>query len=326
MQRCLPSRGAALAALAAALLLGALLPADPLQPVHASGVVIVSGASTGIGRDAAVWLARRHAGLVVLAGVRRREDAESVRGEGLANLKPVELDVTRASSVSAALRAAEQEGLPLVAVVNNAGVARGPTPVELHELEDARALFDVNFFGALQLTQAALPMLRAARGRVVMISSVFGAFTPPQGGVYSASKRALEGVADALRLELRGLGVAVSIVSPGAVTTPIFATLRGASIAAARAAGAAGSAAVRLYGHLYTAEDAANEQRMEALADSTRCTSEAIEHAVTAPRPRARYLVANIVGAPAWLLALVVRALPDRLADALLLGPGIDRG
>jgi hypothetical protein len=65
---------------------------------------------------------------------------------------------------------------------------------------------------------------------------------------------------------------------------------------------------------------------MEALADSTRCTSEAIEHAVTAPRPRARYLVANIVGAPAWLLALVVRALPDRLADALLLGPGIDRG
>ena len=320
-----PAGAAAAAVLAAALLLGFLLPADPLQRVHASGVVIVSGASTGIGRDAAVRLARRHAGLVVLAGVRRDADAAGVRGEGLPNLRPVLLDVTQADSVAEALRAAVRVGLPLVAVVNNAGVARGPTPVELHGLEDARALFEANFFGALRLTQAALPLLRASRGRVVVVSSIFGGFTPPQGGVYSASKRALEAVADALRMEASGLGVSVSIVSPGAVATPIFATLRSASIAAARAAGPEGSAAMRVYGHLNTAEDAANERRMEELAASTECTSDAIEHAVTAPRPRSRYLVANIVGAPAWLLTLVVRALPDRLADALLLGPAIDR-
>jgi len=318
------SAAAAVAALA--VLLGALLPAEPLQRVHSSGVVLVSGASTGIGRDAAVQLAQRHAGLVVLAGVRRPEDAESIRGEGLANLRPVELDVTKAASVSAALEAVKRERLPLVGVVNNAGVARGPTPVELHELEDARALFEANFFGALRLTQAALPLLRESRGRVVMVSSIFGGFTPPQGGVYSASKRALEAIADALRIETRGLGVSVSIVSPGAVSTPIFATLRNASIAATIAAGPERSAAARIYGHLYTGEDAANEQRMESLADSTRCTSDAIEHALTSPRPRTRYLVANIVGAPAWLLTLIVRALPDRLADALLLGPGIDRG
>jgi NAD(P)-dependent dehydrogenase (short-subunit alcohol dehydrogenase family) len=107
-----------------------------------------------------------------------------------------------------------------------------PTAVEFHEVEDARALFDVNVFGALRLTQAALPLLRASRGRVVLISSVFGAFSPPMGGVYAASKRALEALGDALRIEARPLGVAVSIVQPGAVTTPIFATLKNASIAA----------------------------------------------------------------------------------------------
>jgi len=323
----------ALLALLASLAL-ALLLLDPLQPVLARGAVIVSGASTGIGRDAAEHLARRHAGLVVLAGVRRVEDAEAVRAVGLPNLLPVDLDVRSAASVAAAVAAAGATGLPLAAVVCNAGLARGPTAVEFHEVEDARALFDVNVFGALRLTQAALPLLRASRGRVVLISSVFGAFSPPMGGVYAASKRALEALGDALRIEARPLGVAVSIVQPGAVTTPIFATLKNASIAASLAAAAAAapaaptepaepaasgsSAAVAAYPHLYTAQDAANEALLEQRADDTRCTSAAIEHAVTSARPRTRYLVANILGAPAWLLAGLVRALPDRLADALL--------
>ena len=254
----------------------------------------------------------------MLAGVRRAADAAAVRAVGLPNLVPVELDVTSPASVAGAVAAAAATGLPLAAVVNNAGVARGPTSVELHELEDARALFDVNVFGALRLTQAALPLLRASRGRVVFVSSVFGAFTPQLGGVYSASKRALEGLADALRVEVRALGVSVAIVQPGAVATPIFGTLRNASIAAAVAAGPGASAGVRHYPHLYTAADVENEALLEARAADTRCTSEAIEHAVAAPRPRTRYLVANIVGAPAWLLAGLMRALPDRLADALL--------
>ena len=325
----------ALLALLASLAL-ALLLLDPLQPVLARGAVIVSGASTGIGRDAAEHLARRHAGLVVFAGVRRVEDAEAVRAVGLPNLLPVDLDVRSAVSVAAAVAAAGATGLPLAAVVCNAGLARGPTAVEFHEVEDARALFDVNVFGALRLTQAALPLLRASRGRVVLVSSVFGAFSPPMGGVYAASKRALEALGDALRIEVRPLGVAVSIVQPGAVTTPIFATLKNASIAASLAAAAAAatasaasaasaepaasgsSAAVAAYPHLYTAQDAANEALLEQRADDTRCTSAAIEHAVTSARPRTRYLVANILGAPAWLLAGLVRALPDRLADALL--------
>lgn len=138
------------------------------------------------------------------------------------------------------------------------------------------------------------------------------------GGIYAASKRALEALGDALRVEARPLGVSVSIVQPGAVRTPIFATLRNASIAAAAELGPAGSPAVRAYPHLYTAADVANEVAIEQRAASTLCTSEAIEHAVTAARPRTRYLVANIMGAPAWLLAGLVRALPDRLADLVL--------
>jgi len=326
---CVGAAGAgALLALLASLAL-ALLLLDPLQPVLARGAVIVSGASTGIGRDAAENLARRHAGLVVFAGVRRVEDAEAVRAVGLPNLLPVDLDVRSAASVAAAVATASATGLPLAAVVCNAGLARGPTAVEFHEVEDARALFDVNVFGALRLTQAALPLLRASRGRVVLVSSVFGAFSPPMGGVYAASKRALEALGDALRIEARPLGVAVSIVQPGAVTTPIFATLKNASIAASLAAASAApaasagpahgsSAAVAAYPHLYTAQDAANEALLEQRADDTRCTSAAIEHAVTSARPRTRYLVANILGAPAWLLAGLVRALPDRLSDALL--------
>jgi len=332
---CGPCGGAAgagaLLALLASLAL-ALLLLDPLQPVLARGAVIVSGASTGIGRDAAENLARRHAGLVVFAGVRRVEDAEAVRAVGLPNLLPVDLDVRSAASVAAAVATASATGLPLAAVVCNAGLGRGPTAVEFHEVEDARDLFDVNVFGALRLTQAALPLLRASRGRVVLVSSVFGAFSPPMGGVYAASKRALEALGDALRIEARPLGVAVSIVQPGAVTTPIFATLKNASIAASLAAASAASAApaasagpargssaaVAAYPHLYTAQDAANEALLEQRADDTRCTSAAIEHAVTSARPRTRYLVANILGAPAWLLAGLVRALPDRLSDALL--------
>jgi NAD(P)-dependent dehydrogenase (short-subunit alcohol dehydrogenase family) len=313
-----PASGAAAALLLAALL-GAVAPLlDPLQPVPTRGAVIISGASTGIGRDAAEHLARRHAGLVVLAGVRRAEDAAAVRAAGLQNLVPVELDVRSAASVAAAVAAADATGLPLVAVVCNAGLARGPTPVEYHDVADAQALFDVNVFGALRLAQAALPRLRESRGRVVLISSIFGAFAPPMGGVYAASKRALEALGDALRIEARALGVSVSIVQPGAVRTPIFATLRNASLAAAAALGPAGSAAVAAYPHLHTAADVANEVTIELRADSTACTSEAVEHAVTSARPRTRYLVANIMGAPAWLLAGVVRALPDRLGDWVL--------
>lgn len=301
--------------LLAALLAAALGSRDPPALVHTAGCILITGASTGIGRAAAEALAREAPTLTILAGVRRASDADSVRGVGLPNLFPVELDVTDATSVARALAAAGARG-PLVGLVNNAGLARGPTVLEFHELDgDARALFDVNVFGALRITQAALPQLRASRGRVVFVSSIFGALAPPMGGVYSASKFALEALADTLRREAGPLGVSVSVVRPGAVSTPIFASLANSTIGAAARAR---SPAAVAYAHLHTPADVAVEAVVERLAATTAVTDAAIVHALRAARPRTRYTVANMAGVPAVALEAMAGLLPDRWLDFVM--------
>lgn len=310
-----------LLALALPLLLRSLHP-QPTYPVL-DGLVLVTGASSGIGLDASLHLARTHPSSVILAGVRKASDYARLAALGLPNLRPLTLDVASSASIQAAcqtLAALQQQlSLPLVALVSNAGVAAGPTTVEFHSLAEARALFDVNVFGALELTQALLPSLRASQGRLVAVSSVFGSVAPPMGGVYSASKFALEALHDSLRRELTAAGVSVSIVAPGAVSTPIFRTLEPASLREARRRG---SPATAVYPHLHTAKDEENEVSIEQLADSTAVTSAAIAHAVYAPQPQARYLVANILGAPAWLLAGLAHVLPTRLMDIVMLQKG----
>jgi NAD(P)-dependent dehydrogenase (short-subunit alcohol dehydrogenase family) len=308
-----------------ALVLAVLLPAlvrDPTYPVQ-DGVVLITGASTGIGLAAALHLAELHSSSVILCGVRKRDDFERLAGLGVPNVRPIYLDVASTQSIRAALVTVEgvlqARSLPLVGLVNNAGVAAGPTAVEFHALEDARALFAVNLFGALETTQAFLPLLRAARGRLVAVSSVFGSVAPPMGGVYSASKFALEALHDSLRRELKGAGVSVSVVAPGAVTTPIFRTLEPASLKAARHRG---DPATAVYPQFYTNKDLDNELNIEALADSPSVTSAAIEHALFSPQPQTRYFVANILGAPAWLLAGLAHLLPTRLMDTVMLQKG----
>jgi NAD(P)-dependent dehydrogenase (short-subunit alcohol dehydrogenase family) len=253
---------------------------------------------------------------LVLAGVRKPADAARITALGVPNLRPLTLDVTSQSSVSAALQTVEALNLPLAGVVNNAGMAAGPTASEFHAMADAKALFDVNFFGALQVTQAFLPLLRASRGRLVGVSSVFGAVAPPMGGVYAASKFALEALHDSLRRELTAAGVSVSLVCPGAVATPIFRTLEPASLASAVRAASPASA---VYPHLHTPADLANEIKIEDMADTPGVTSAAIAHALLSPQPQVRYYVANILGAPAWLLAGLARVLPARLMDRVML-------
>ncbi len=289
---------------------------DPLFLVHTQGLVVISGASTGIGRSAAEALARDFPGLTVLAGVRREADAASILATGLVNLRPITLDVADSRSVSLALSQIEAMNMAVVGLVNNAGVARGPTTLEYHEVDgDARSVFEVNVLGALRLTQALLPLLRASKGRVVFISSIFGALAPPMGGVYSASKFALEALADSLRREAGSMGLSVSVVRPGAVSTPIFASLSNSSIAAAVRKK---TLAARTYPHLHLPADIANEVRIEALAASTDVTDEAIVHAITNPRPRTRYTVANICGVPSVVLQTLAYILPDRWLDAVL--------
>src|SRR5262245_29141737 len=180
----------------------------------ARGVVIVTGASTGIGEATALHL--RELGYDVRAGVRKDEDFERLGGLGLT---PLHLDVIDAGSIAAA-RSEVGDG-PLAGLVNNAGVAVAG-PLEFIPIDRLREQLEVNLIGQIAVTQAFLSGLRAGRGRIVNVSSIGGRVALPFLGPYAASKFGLEGVSDSLRRELRPQGVEVILVEPGGVKTPIW--------------------------------------------------------------------------------------------------------
>ncbi len=182
-------------------------------------LVVVTGASSGIGAATARELARR--GFHVLAGVRRSEDGDALRA---ANLEPLLLDITDEAAIAALVqRIADDPGRRrLRALVNNAGMAVN-APLETYPLSDWRRLFDVNLFGHVAMMQALLPALIESRGTVVNISSVGGKIAMATYGPYAGTKFALEAVSDALRRELAPLGVKVVVIEPGAVNTPMLA-------------------------------------------------------------------------------------------------------
>lgn len=291
-------------------------------PHTGGGGVIVTGASSGIGEHLARTLAAR--GWTVYAGVRSEAAAAELAALGLPTLIPVTLDVTDPASRDAALAwvaadLAARGGLPLVALVNNAGVSRHSV-VEFEPEASARTVFEVNYWGALGMTRGVLPALRASRGRIIQISSL-SARTPglPRMSSYAASKHALEAASDALRLELRPLGVAVAIVQPGYVRSDI-------SLNAARAAGgptgapeaAPGSPAAETYPRLYPRGWADAAAARIAKGDSPEVVATAVVHALESEYPRARYVVAGGGGLPGWVVAAVADILPTPLWDALM--------
>ena len=178
----------------------------------------MTGASTGIGREAARLLAA--SGFRVFGTVRRDEDAAALRADGV---EPVRLEVTDPAGIAAAkgqVLAALGEA-PLVGLVNNAGVpAAGP--LEFLPLEELRQVLEVNVIGVMAVTQAFLPALRRSGGRIVNMSSISGRIAMPFAGPYAASKFALEALSDSLRRELLGSGVRVILIEPGSVRTPIW--------------------------------------------------------------------------------------------------------
>jgi len=182
------------------------------------GGVVVTGASTGIGRETARTLAAH--GFQVFGTVRRSADADTLRAEGVT---PVLMDVTDGASIAAGrqtVRTALGER-PLVGVVNNAGVpAAGP--LEFLPLDQLRRVFEVNVIGVVAVTQVFLPDLRRSHGRIVNLSSVSGRIAMPFAGPYAASKFALEAISDSLRRELLASGVKVIVIEPGSVRTPIW--------------------------------------------------------------------------------------------------------
>ncbi len=185
------------------------------------GTAVVTGASSGIGEATARHL--DSLGFTVFAGVRKPADAERVDAAGSERLRALELDVTDADSVAAAAEKVREAtaGTGLAALVNNAGIAV-TAPLEFVPIDELRNQLEVNVIGQVAVTQALLPGLRAARGRIVNVSSIGGRIGLPLAGPYAASKFALEAISDSLRRELRHLGVKVVVIEPGGVKTPIW--------------------------------------------------------------------------------------------------------
>jgi NAD(P)-dependent dehydrogenase (short-subunit alcohol dehydrogenase family) len=176
------------------------------------GAVVVTGASTGIGAACALRL--DHLGFQVFAGVRRKEDAQALQAKASPQLMPIFLDVTDLDSITAAMHkvAITVGNSGLIGLVNNAGIAVG-APLEFIPITEFRKQLEVNVTGQLAVTQAFLPLLRLAKGRIVNMGSITGRSATPFLGAYSASKFALEALTDALRLELRPWGIWVAILN-----------------------------------------------------------------------------------------------------------------
>lgn len=180
--------------------------------------VLITGASTGIGLDAATALANK--GFRVFAGVRSAVDQKKLSRIS-DKITPLILDVTNSTHIKAALEAVSASKPQSFSLVNNAGIAVAG-PVEGLSVEDFRRQFEVNFFGLIEITKAFIPLIRRTKGRIVNMSSMSGISSSPFLGAYSASKYAVESLSDSLRWELAPFGVKVSIVEPGPIATPIW--------------------------------------------------------------------------------------------------------
>jgi NAD(P)-dependent dehydrogenase (short-subunit alcohol dehydrogenase family) len=271
--------------------------------------VLITGASTGIGEACARRL--DSSGWTVFAGVRKEADGERLRSAGSERLMPLILDVTDAAQITAAAKlvgdAVGSDGLR--GLVNNAGIGTGG-PLEFLPLDELRRTFEVNTIGALAATQAFMPLLRAARGRIVMMSSLGGKVSAPFSGPYSASKHALEALSDTLRIELGPWGIHIAVVEPGAVSTPIW---EKGKAYAKESFDRLPEEGKRLYGSVLSrAEELLNRENERGVDPDA--VAKAVAHALGSSRPRTRYPV----GLDAQVATRFLTIVPDRIRDRLI--------
>jgi NAD(P)-dependent dehydrogenase (short-subunit alcohol dehydrogenase family) len=272
--------------------------------------VLVTGASTGIGRATALRLDA--AGWRVFAGVRKQEDAAALVEAGSASLSPLFLDVTDAEQIAAAARLVEAQDGGLDGLVNNAGVAI-PSPLETIPIDDFRHQIEVNLNGQVAVTQALLPSIRAVGGRVVFLSSIGGRIAFPLTGAYHAAKFGIEAVGDVFRQELRPWGISVSIVEPGSIDTPIWE--RGERTA--DELGERSPQREALYGRAIESYRKVVKQTAERGIPPEKVAG-AIEHALSAGRPRTRYLVGLDAKVQARIRPLIPTPVFDRIVAKMM--------
>jgi short-subunit dehydrogenase len=289
---------------------------DETRPVP----VLITGCSSGIGRAAAISL--HAAGLTVYATARQVDTLADLARQGLHTLA---LDVTDEASMTDAVAAVEQEAGPVGVLVNNAGYGLYG-PVEQLPMDEIRRQFETNFFGLVRLTQLVLPgMRRRGRGRILNVSSMGGRITLPGGAFYHASKYAVEALSNALRMEVAQFGIDVVLIEPGPVKTP-WNDVAAASLSATGPGGpgpgpdpGVGSVADDdPYATYKAAVGASFGRTQDGLVGRLGSTSEdiakVITQAVTARRPRPRYLINPV----AKSLVAMNQVLPARAFDSVM--------
>ena len=276
---------------------------------HNPGAVVITGASTGIGYACTLYLDTL--GYQVFAGVRKQADAANLRQHTSKRVTPVFIDVTEANTIAFAAQTVTNRlgHTGLAGLVNNAGIAV-PGPLEFLPITDLSRQFEINVVGQVAVTQAFLPLLRQGQGRIINMSSISGRVAAPFVGPYAASKFSLEALTDSLRVELKPWGIEVISIQPGAIATPIWdktvgdenymrhfldgaETLYGARLEAAR------KVAVK-----------AGQQGIPAAK-----VAKVVARALAAKRPKTRY----VVGRDAKIAAVLLKFLPDRVRDRVIL-------
>lgn len=268
--------------------------------------ILITGCSSGIGRYCATSLHKR--GYRVIASARKSEDVVQLQALGL---NAVQLDLTSSDSIKSAIEQVfAMTNHQLFALFNNAGFGQ-PGAVEDLSREAIRAQFETNVFGTLELTNAVLPIMRRqGYGRIIQNSSVLGLISLPFRGAYNASKHALEGLTDTLRLELNATAIEVSLIEPGPITSQFRANAYQQFL---KNIDAERSPFKALYARL--SKRLSNSVTDPAFTLGPEAVEKALLHALEAKKPQARYYVTF----PTHLFALLKRSLTHRLLDKILL-------
>jgi NAD(P)-dependent dehydrogenase (short-subunit alcohol dehydrogenase family) len=272
---------------------------------NVSKAVLITGCSTGIGRATAEHLAGK--GLTVYATARRPDSISDLEGKGC---KTLALDVNDEESMQAAVKAVEDAEGAVGALVNNAGYSQSGA-VESVKLDDVRGQFETNVFGLLRMCQLVLPKMREqGHGRIVNVSSMGGKLVFPGGGIYHATKHAVEALSDALRFEVRPFGVDVVIIEPGLITTN-FAE-------AASTAIESGTHDTGVYAEFNAAVDKLTTDAytgpMARFGGGPETVAKAIEKAITKRKPKTRYPVTP----SAHVVLAQRRLMTDRMWDRVM--------
>lgn len=272
--------------------------------------VVITGASTGIGAACALRLARH--GFHVFAGVRKPEDGERLVHGTQGRLQWILLDVTDGETIARAADtvSSAQGDHGLAGLVNSAGIAVGGA-LEYLSVERLRRQLEVNVIGLHAVTQAFIPLIRQAKGRIVHIGSIAGRIASPFTGAYAASKHAVEALTDALRLELAPEGIHVSVVEPGQIRTPIWE--KGLREFSSVASQIPPDGMLRYGGRLRALQYILERARTRSTPPEA--VADVVLHALGSPDPRTRY----VVGGDARLRLWLARLLPDRAMDAIVL-------